>query len=126
MFDFTKTAFRLSTLSFLLTLTACEQQFKVKEILGSLSLPSTGTSAVPGVTPSTPAPQSTPNSDICFVNPTAPACIKTPVVTTPGVVTILFTMSQIPQGSATLILVNAIKYASPSHSPKILFLKDSA
>jgi hypothetical protein len=77
------------------------------------------------VTP-TPIPLPTPNSDICKTNPTAAACDETPIVTTPGVVTILFTMQQIPQSSGTLILANAIKYASPVGNPKILFAKDSA
>jgi hypothetical protein len=67
----------------------------------------------------------TPNSDICLEFPSAGACNKTPAVTTPGVVTILFTMKQIPQASATLILANAIKYASPKSQPKILFVDDS-
>ena len=67
-----------------------------------------------------------PNSDICVANPDAEACKRDPVVTTPGVVTVLFTMNQIPQGAATLILANAIKYASPVVNPKIIFLKDSA
>ncbi len=64
-------------------------------------------------------------SQICKENLGASACTLTPQVTTPGVVTILFTMSQIPQNSASLILVNAVKYASPLHNPKILFLKDT-
>lgn len=67
-----------------------------------------------------------PNSDLCTQNPNADACKRDPVVTTPGVVTILFTMQQIPQNAATLILANAIKYASPLQQPRILFLKDSA
>lgn len=40
-------------------------------------------------------------------------------------VTILFTMKQIPQSAGSLILANAIKYASPVKSPKILYLVDS-
>ena len=76
-------------------------------------------------TPS-PAPASTPNSDLCITNPMAAACTKAPAVTTSEVVTILFTMSEIPQRSATIILANAIKYATPKTKPKILFLKDSA
>jgi hypothetical protein len=59
------------------------------------------------------------------VNPEAEACIKKPVVKTPGVVTILFTLSQIPKDSAGLIVSNAVKYASPVERPKILFLKDT-
>lgn len=66
-----------------------------------------------------------PNSTLCEVNPDAEACDRTPVVTTPGIVTILFTVSQIPKEAATLIMANAIKYASPSVNPKILFVKDS-
>jgi hypothetical protein len=66
-----------------------------------------------------------PNSDLCIEHPEAAACIKDPAVTSPGVVTILFTMSQIPQSAGSLILANAIKYASPIASPKILFVKDS-
>ena len=64
-------------------------------------------------------------TQICKDNPFAAACSLTPAVTTPGVVTILFTMMQIPKESASMILVNAVKYASPVHYPKILFLKDS-
>lgn len=67
-----------------------------------------------------------PNSDICVLNPEADACKRDPVVSTPGVVSVLFTVSQIPQGAASLILANAIKYASPVANPKILFLKDTA
>jgi len=67
-----------------------------------------------------------PNSDICEIDPNAEACKRDPVVQTPGTVTILFTVSQIPQGSASLIMANAIKYASPVKDPKILFMKDSA
>ena len=67
-----------------------------------------------------------PNSDLCVINPQAEACNRAPVVSTPGIVTILFTLSQIPQEAATLIIANAIKYASPAANPKILFLKDSA
>jgi hypothetical protein len=70
------------------------------------------------------APLTPPNSTICVESPNADACDRTSSVTSPGVVTILFTMMQIPQASATLILANAIKYASPSNNPKILFLKD--
>lgn len=66
-----------------------------------------------------------PNSDICDIDPNAEACKRDPVVQTPGTVTILFTVSQIPQGSASLIMANAIKYASPKKNPKILFMKDS-
>lgn len=66
-----------------------------------------------------------PNSALCLQNPEAGACDRTPAVTTPGVVTVLFTVSQIPQAAATLIVANAIKYASPALDPKILFLKDS-
>lgn len=66
-----------------------------------------------------------PNSTLCEVNPNAEACDRTPVVSTPGIVTILFTVSQIPKEAATLIMSNAIKYASPAANPKILFLKDS-
>ncbi len=66
------------------------------------------------------------NSDICQTNPEADACNRDPEVTTPGVVTVLFTMSQIPQGAASLIIGNAIKYASPVKNPRVLFLKDSA
>lgn len=67
-----------------------------------------------------------PNSSFCVEHPDAEACNRDPVVSTPGVVTVLFTVSQIPQGAASLILANAIKYASPQANPKILFLKDSA
>lgn len=67
-----------------------------------------------------------PNSDLCAMNPEAAACKRDPVVSTPGVVSVLFTVSQIPQGAASLILANAIKYASPVANPKILFLKDTA
>jgi hypothetical protein len=66
------------------------------------------------------------NSSICTANPTAAACSTAPQVTSAGVVTILFTLSQIPEESATLILANAIKYATPITSPKILFVKDYA
>lgn len=66
-----------------------------------------------------------PNSDICVQNPEIEACKRKPNVSTPGIVTILFTMQQIPQGAATLILANAIKFASPIENPKILFLKDT-
>ncbi|RYZ70270.1 MAG: hypothetical protein EOP09_06355, partial [Proteobacteria bacterium] len=66
-----------------------------------------------------------PNSDICLLNPDADACTRDSEVSTPGVVTVLFTVSQIPQGAASLILANAVKYASPSDNPKILFLKDT-
>lgn len=59
------------------------------------------------------------------MNPEAPACNKDPQVKTPGVVTVLFTLSQIPKDSAALIVSNAVKYASPVERPKILFLKDT-
>ncbi len=65
------------------------------------------------------------SSDICLANPSAPACSLAPAVQTAGVVTVLFTMDQIPDQSAQLILANAIKYASPVQNPRILFLKDS-
>jgi hypothetical protein len=88
------------------------------------------TPGVASIAPSTTlllaSPTPTLNSDLCVSNPSAAACQSTPVVTTPGVVTVLFTMSEIPQGAGTLIVGNAIKYASPVTNPKILFLKDSA
>ncbi len=119
MFNLSDSSRALSAVVCLFAFTACEQNFEIKKIFSEVS--ATASPVGPD-----PTPASTPNSEICFANPTAAACIKTPVVTTPGVVTILFTMQQIPQGSASLILANAIKYASPSASPKILFLKDSA
>ncbi|MBC7386011.1 MAG: hypothetical protein H7301_07610 [Cryobacterium sp.] len=74
--------------------------------------------------PSVPAlPPST--STLCEDHPEAPACSRAPVVTSAGVVTILFTVSQIPDEAANLIMTNAVKYASPVANPKILFLKDS-
>jgi hypothetical protein len=105
----------------------------------SVSSPATPTPAVdatpdPSATPAgtpvviatpTATPSSTPNSSLCVTNPTAAACDETPVVSTPGVVTILFTLEQIPLDSASLIVANAIKYASPVVNPKILFVKDS-
>jgi hypothetical protein len=86
--------------------------------------PAPAATATP-VPTATPVAAATPNSNICIEFPDSAACNETPVATAPGVVTILFTMSQIPQDSGTLILANAIKYASPAAQPKILFVKDS-
>src|SRR5262245_11495525 len=88
----------------------CVGQYGFAELPDSLEEPESPSAALPP-----------PNSEICAAHPEAPACSRDPQVKTPGVVTILFTMSQIPQGSATLILANAIKYASPVANPKILF-----
>jgi hypothetical protein len=100
--------------------TACESRYAITQIA-----PAASTSSTHLMTLNEPLASATPNSDICVTNPTAAACNRTSNVTTPGVVTILFTMRDIPQSSGTLILANAIKYASPSANPKILFLKDS-
>ena len=89
------------------------------------STPVVVVSPTPVVSASPTVTLAPPNSDICVLHPEAEACKRAPAVTTPGVVSVLFTMSQIPQASATLILVNAIKYASPAKNPKILFVKDS-
>jgi len=105
-------------------LAGCESAYELKVTQKAAELLSSQgqTAGTPGTT-SSPLPP--PNSEICVEHPDAEACKKIPAVTTPGVVTVLFTMSQIPQGAGSLILANAIKFASPVANPKILFFKDS-
>lgn len=90
---------------------------------GEGNLPAEGAPDPRPPTAGTPLPP--PNAPICQEDPAAPVCDRTPVVSTPGVVTVMFTLSQIPQAAGTLILANAIRYASPERQPRILFLKDS-
>lgn len=100
--------------------------FSLNRSIGGICAFTLMSACVPDSAFLTTVPLPPPNSDICVRNPNAEACNRDSKVSTPGIVTILFTISQIPQASATLILANGIKYASPVANPRILFLKDSA